>query len=286
MAARDPAAGVGLPGPGTYESKLDMTGGGFLGDAPSYTLAARRRNEGKGVEASPGPIYTPRSLTATSHGPVGDAPKYGFGSQQRFCELKGTGPAPGHYTMTSTVGTAPPTVHGAPKISFGLQAQRESTEKTQGNVYISEYHAKESNFAMHSPGPLKYNIEDTLGVYSMDTMQPNSPRYSMRSRLGAAKAPGRDPANLPGPAAYNKPSAFGDQPDSSQPSASAFSFGKSVRVRPEINPSAAPFLGKEMAFAYSGVASPGPCKYDTRTPRGSKERATPSYAFGREDRFG
>eukprot|EP00965_Chrysotila_dentata_P211671 6186585-Pleurochrysis_carterae.AAC.8 len=35
----------------------------------------------------------------------------------------------------------------------------------------------------------------------------------------------------------------------------------------------------------AGLHSPGPCNYETRTPRGSRERSAPGFRFGSDDRF-
>ena len=31
-----------LPGPGTYKHEIDNTGGGYMGDAPCYSMGARK----------------------------------------------------------------------------------------------------------------------------------------------------------------------------------------------------------------------------------------------------
>jgi len=272
-----------VPGPGTYVHETTQRGAGRLGDAPMYSLSPRSAVP-KAAEISPGPIYSTRVLTPRSEGSFGDqSAKFGFGTQGRLGTALGVGPGPGSYTSHTSIGLAT-------KIGIGTARQREYRERTRGNCFVSESHASKSNYGMHSPGPLHYTIEDNgaTGNLSSRSVEPNSPRYSMRARLS-------DPANAtnrartanqtPAPSAYTKPSSFGGQTQSGNPSSSAFSSGNSCRETPEDNIHATPFAGKGHARENLGVHSPGPCKYETRTKRGSRDPAAPGFSFGSEGRF-
>ena len=82
----------------------------------------------------------------------------------------------------------------------------------------SQAHANKSNYGEHSPGPSVYNIQESLGANLVGTMQPNSPRYTMRPRLANYQPPGGSPGKevQPGPGTYNQTTAFGNQIPSSR----------------------------------------------------------------------
>ena len=137
--------GIEIPGPGTYNHATDQRGGNYLGDAPSYTMGARK-SVPKADSASPGPVYSPRTLTPTSQGPMGDAPQYSFGNSKRFMAGQSGPPGPGQYAQTqSRTGTGP---MDGPKYGFGTSSQRVNITP-QGNRFISKDHASKSNYAVH-----------------------------------------------------------------------------------------------------------------------------------------
>jgi len=85
---------VVIPGPGSYSPPTDQRGGNYLGDAPAYSMGARKAVP-KADDSSPGPVYSPRLLTPHSQGPMGDAPLYSFGNSKRFMAAVSGDPGPG-----------------------------------------------------------------------------------------------------------------------------------------------------------------------------------------------
>ena len=128
---------VNLPGPGSYSPPTDQRGGNYLGDAPSYSMGARKAVP-KADAASPGPVYSPRLLTPMSHGPMGDAAQYSFGNSKRFMTALSGDPGPGQYPQVSTrVGGS--LLGDAPKYGFGTSLQREPNDPTKkGKRFISK----------------------------------------------------------------------------------------------------------------------------------------------------
>ena len=137
----------------------------------------------------------------------------------------------------------------APKYGFGTASQRVSSELAKGNRFISKEHANKANFAVHSPGPLAYTLGDALGTTASGTGGPNSPRYTMRPRLMGYQPSGTAATSAsidqPGPGTYNASMSFGAQVHSARNSAACFSFGTSVRNRPELHPKKTMYIGKD-----------------------------------------
>ena len=145
---RVPGGVPDIPGPGSYNHISDQRGGGFLGDAPSFTMGARK-SVPRPDDASPGPLYSPRMLTSVATGPMGDAPEFSFGSSKRFPD-SGTGdPGPGQY-MQSTTRIGGSLLGDAPKYGFG-------TDERFNRL------ARQLNDAAESPGPGSYDDKGILG---------------------------------------------------------------------------------------------------------------------------
>ena len=123
-------AALEIPGPGTYDSSTDQGGGGYLGDAPCYSMGARK-SVPKPDDASPGPVYSPRVLTASATGPIGDAAQYSFGSSKRFEAVGSFMPGPGQYESNSTR-TGGSLIGDAAKYGFGTSMQRPTSEHQHG----------------------------------------------------------------------------------------------------------------------------------------------------------
>jgi len=286
------SSGNELPGPGTYNHITDNEGGNYLGDAPAYTMGARKAVP-KPDDASPGPVYSPRCITPRASGPIGDAPQYAFGSSKRFEAGADSRPGPGTYNQDSTrVGGT--MLGDAPKFGFGTSSQRVASELAKGNRFISKEHANKANYAVHSPGPLAYTLQDQVGGVVTGGSDPNSPRYTMRPRLvgyqPSGTAAGSASVDQPGPGTYNASMAFGSQVHSARNSAASFSFGTSVRHRPELQPKKTMYIGKAYERQNWGIHSPGPSQYTTKATVGSNQvvpqyKASPAFAFGSEDRF-
>jgi len=176
----------------------------------------------------------------------------------------------------------------APKFSFGTSAQRVASELSRGNRFISKEHATKSNYAVHSPGPLVYKVQDSLGQSMVGSGAPNSPRYSMRPRL-AGRGNGTDAGiDQPGPGTYVQSPSFGAQVNSARASASSFSFGTSTRTRPELQPKKTQYIGKDYERQNWGINSPGPAIYDTKHTVGQaplQYKSQPAFSFGSESRF-
>lgn len=245
-----------IPGPGTYNHVTDHHGSGFLGDAPCFSMGSRKTVP-KPDDASPGPVYSPRMLTPHASGPIGDAALYSFGTSKRF-EAGGSGdPGPGQYAQQSTRmgGTL---MGDAPKFGFGTSSQRVANELSRGNRFISKEHATKSNYAVHSPGPLVYKMQDGFGTAMVGSGAPNSPRYSMRPRLsGRGNGTGAEGGiDQPGPGTYAQSPSFGAQVNSARASASSFSFGTSTRTRPELQPKKTMYIGKDYERQNWGTGSP------------------------------
>ena len=152
------------PGPGTYKTFQDQFGGGWMGDAPAFTMSARKRQP-KVDDASPGPIYSPRTLTHEGVGPMGDAPQFSFGNSTRFASGEGIVPGPGKYPQVTTRNGSG-MMGDAAKYSFGTSPQREpyNGKDVRGKRFISKEHAEKSNFGLNSPGQI-YTRNDELGTY-------------------------------------------------------------------------------------------------------------------------
>ena len=213
------SSGMPLPGPGTYSHTTNNVGGGYLGDAPMYTMGARKILA-KPDDASPGPVYSPRMITPHASGPIGDAPEFSFGSSKRFSSADTGDPGPGKYDQLSTrVGGS--MLGDAPKYGFGTAVQRVAPDPKKSGRYISKEHANKSNYALHSPGPLMYHLGSEIGQERSGSGGPNSPRYTMRPRLmgTSALATGGGGVDQPGPGTYNSANAFGAQvrPRATQP---------------------------------------------------------------------
>eukprot|EP00326_Haptolina_ericina_P007896 CAMPEP_0181205778 /NCGR_PEP_ID=MMETSP1096-20121128/20661_1 /TAXON_ID=156174 ORGANISM="Chrysochromulina ericina, Strain CCMP281" /NCGR_SAMPLE_ID=MMETSP1096 /ASSEMBLY_ACC=CAM_ASM_000453 /LENGTH=302 /DNA_ID=CAMNT_0023296589 /DNA_START=25 /DNA_END=933 /DNA_ORIENTATION=- len=286
-----------IPGPGTYSQVIDHHGYTPIGDAPKYSMGARKVAY-KADGNSPGPIYSPQVITPTAHGPVGDAPQYSFGNSKRHAAtVVGGDPGPGQYAQicmrdgTGLLGTS------TPKYGFGSSAQREPnvsprhTRSSTGPRFVSKEHASKANYGIHSPGPLKYQLNDGLGTYFSGTdATPNSARYTMRPRLENYQPPGAPKGGQPGPGTYNALGAFGNQQHSARATAASFGFGTSERHRPELQPKKTMYVGKDFERQNLGVNSPGPCKYAIKQTLGpgaavGMVKVTPSWSFGGEDRF-
>ena len=193
----------------------------------------------------------------------------------------------GQYEAPSSLGEVP-VYPKAPKFGFNKAKQREqclAPDAGTRNAFLSEKHAVHTNKGVHSPGPLKYNQQDLSGIAQPSTTHPNSPRYTIRGhvcKLGASKP--EDLKNQPGPGLYEQPSSFGSQTHSARPSSCSFSFSHSTRPKPaEMGKSG--YLGKDMESGNFGLHSPGPCTYETRSKRGSREPAAPAFSFGGESRW-
>lgn len=235
-----------IPGPGAYSHSTDQTASGFLGDAPCYSMGARK-SVPRPDDASPGPIYSPRILTADSTGPMGDAEQYSFGSSKRFESGASYNPGPGQYEAVSTrIGGS--LIGDAAKYGFGTSIQRPTSQHGKGQRFISKEHATKSNYAQASPGPLAYKQQETLGSQLVGTGVANSPRYTIRPRLdsyqpnGTASGSGSD---RPGPGKYNQSMSIGNQVASTRNTAASFSFGTSERHRPEVSPGKTAYIGKD-----------------------------------------
>lgn len=296
MSNRDPArermtSGNDLPGPGTYSTMSDQRGGGFLGDAPSYSMGARKVLP-KPDDQSPGPVYSPRMTTSKADGPMGDAAEYSFGSSKRWDNAKDGFPGPGTYAQVSTrVGGS--MLGDAPKYGFGTSPQRVATTGGKGTKFLSKEHAFKSNYGAHSPGPMIYKITDGLGQQLTGTGQSNSPRYTMRPRLVGYQPSGTSAAgsavDQPGPGTYAASAAFGQQVHSARNSAASFSFGSSVRTRPELHPKKTQYIGKDYERQNWGINSPGPMQYSQKGTIGAnadpRKKQSASFSFGSESRF-
>ena len=155
------------------------------------------------------------------------------------------------------------------------------------NTFISEKHAAHTNLGVHSPGPLKYNQQDLSGIAAGNsTTHPNSPRYTIRGhvcKLGASSQDEKQPR--PGPGVYETPSSFGSQTHSARPSSCSFSFSQQTRPHEKKDLGKSAYMGKDMETPNFGLHSPGPCTYETRSKRGSREPAAPSFSFGSESRW-
>ena len=294
MSKPDPlraSSGMELPGPGTYNHSVDQRGGGYLGDAPYYTMGARKAVP-KPDDQSPGPVYSPRLITPHASGMIGDAAQYSFGSSKRWDTAKDGDPGPGQYSQNSTrVGGS--LMGDAPKYGFGTSSQRVMSENSRGARFISKEHAYKANYAIHSPGPLVYKQQEGLGQQLTGTGQPNSPRYTMRPRLVGYQPSGTSSSggavDQPGPGTYSASMAFGSQVHSARNSAASFSFGTSVRHRPEIHPKKTQYIGKDYERQNWGINSPGPMQYSAKAtigPNGAPQyKTSAAYSFGSESRF-
>ena len=120
------SSGMPLPGPGTYSHTTNNVGGGYLGDAPMYTMGARKILA-KPDDASPGPVYSPRSA-----GQTGDAPQYTFGTARKDNTGRSRTPGPGDYT-TTTNSRGASSMGDSPRYGFGTSPQREATHSPRGN---------------------------------------------------------------------------------------------------------------------------------------------------------
>jgi len=289
-----------IPGPGTYNHATDQRGGNYLGDAPAYSMGARKAvytADGN----SPGPVYSPEKIVSpTGQCRIGDTSNpnlFSFGNSKRFLgATTGGDPGPGQYPQSCTrTGTG--MLGDAPKYGFGTSAQREvnvsprGTRSSTGPRFISKEHAAKANFSIHSPGPLLYNPTEGLGVQLSGTGQPNSPRYTMRPRLANYQPPGGTAkGGPPGPGTYNAMTAFGAQSHSARATAASFGFGTSERHRPELQPKKTAYIGKEFERQNWGIHSPGPSMYATRQTIGpgagvGQVKVSPSFSFGGESRF-
>ena len=281
-------ADLDVPGPGSYGPGIDQRGSGFLGDAPMYSMGARKAVP-KPDDASPGPVYSPRVITPGASGPIGDAAQYSFGSSKRWESMPMKEPGPGQYAQNSTrVGGT--MLGDAAKYSFGTSSQRPMGDLAKGQRFISKEHALKSNYATQSPGPLKYNVTTELGsqLVASGAGGPNSPRYTMRPRLEGQTAMSASPRDQPGPATYNQATAFGQQVSSARNTGANYSFGTSERHRPETHPKKTVYIGKDFEKALYGTISPGPSRYDAKSTVGvapPNYKQSSSFSFNRESRF-
>ena len=246
-----------IPGPGSYNAATNQYGAGFLSDAPSFSMGARKAVP-RPDDASPGPVYSPRVITPGSTGPIGDAAQYSFGSSKRWEPLSSKEPGPGQYAATSLRNGG--TLMGdAAKYSFGTSTQRPGDNISKGQRFISKEHAFKANYAAHSPGPLKYNTNTEFAAQLSGSGAANSPRYTMRPRLEGYQPSGNgvSPRDQPGPGKYNSATAFGMQVSSARGTAACFSFGTSERHRPEIHPKKTTYIGKDFERQNWGIHSPG-----------------------------
>lgn len=278
---RVPGGVPDIPGPGTYNHVSDQYGSGYLGDAPSFSMGARKAVP-RPDDASPGPVYSPMMLTPNAAGKIGDAPQFSFGSSKRFVGGDTGDPGPGRYAQNTTrKGSS--LLGDAPKYGFGTSAQRVQKD----NRYISKEHSNKSNYGAGSPGPMAYKLQEGLGQVQTGTCQPNSPRYTMRPRLVGHNPVGGGGArsiDLPAPGAYKADEAIGPQVHSARSTAASFSFTQSGRHRPELAPKKTQYIGKDYERQNLGIHSPGPQQYSTsHTP--TAYRNQPSYTFSTESRF-
>ena len=282
-----------IPGPGAYEVNCDQRSGGVLGaGVPKFSMAAKTAIL-RGGQMSPGPKYSPRTTRAGVHinDPAEkesfDAPKFTFGTS-RLPARHNKIPGPGQYESPSSLGEVP-VYPKAPNFGFNKAKQREqclSPEAGTRNAFLSEKHAVHTNKGVHSPGPLKYNQQDLSGIAQPSTTHPNSPRYTIRGhvcKLGASNQ--KDLQNRPGPGLYETPSSFGSQTHSAHPSSCSFSFSHQNRPHEQKDLGKSAYMGKEMESGNFGLHSPGPCTYETRSKRGSREPAAPAFSFGGESRW-
>ena len=65
--AKEFGSQLDIPGPGSYDNATDQKASGYLGDAPCYSMGARKAVP-KPDDTSPGPVYSPRVLTPGSTG--------------------------------------------------------------------------------------------------------------------------------------------------------------------------------------------------------------------------
>ena len=128
--AKEFGSQLDIPGPGSYDNATDQRASGYLGDAPCYSMGARKAVP-KPDDASPGPVYSPRILTPGSTGPIGDAAQYSFGSSKRFEPGTSKDPGPGQYEQSSTrVGGS--LIGDAAKYGFGTSSQRPAGDLARG----------------------------------------------------------------------------------------------------------------------------------------------------------
>lgn len=232
---------------------------------------------------------------------MGDGSKYTFGSSRDPGQLGGTSrktnaskaPGPGDYD-THTTAKGASSLGDSPRYGFGTATQRE-THSARGRRFISNRHAKTSNFGTQSPGPMLYQMQDGFNTDLVDSPRANSPRYSFRPKLPNYQTATASPAisaRSPGPGSYNQDGAFGTQARSGVRSAGGYSFGSSERQSPGENYKKNPYMGRDFHHANLCVHSPGPLVYPSRstigtesTKAGGKFKAPPSFSFGTEDRF-
>lgn len=115
-----------IPGPGSYSVGTNQKGGGYIGDAPSFSMAGRKAAP-RAAAASPGPVYSPRSA-----GQTGDAPQYTFGTARKDNTGRSRTPGPGDYT-TTTNSRGASSMGDSPRYGFGTSPQREATHSPRGN---------------------------------------------------------------------------------------------------------------------------------------------------------
>lgn len=280
-----------IPGPGAYAVTCDQRSGGAIGvDAPKYTMAKRTAHVKCG-QNSPGPMYSPRTTRSGTHlcdlGGSFDAPQYTFGTS-RAAAIFNTVPGPGCYEAPGSLDEVP-VYPKAPTFGFSKAKQREESlnhEVGTRNPFVSEQHAARTNLGVHSPGPLKYNQQDLSGIAHTSHTHPNSPRYTIRGhvcKIGGSNP--KDHKHQPGPGMYDQPSSFGSQTHSARPSSKCFSFSHMTRPSQQKEQSKGSYMGKAMESQNYGAHSPGPCTYETRSKRGSREPNAPSFSFGAESRF-
>ena len=137
-----------------------------------------------------------------------------------------------------------------------------------------------------------YKITDGLGQQLTGTGQSNSPRYTMRPRLVGYQPSGTSAAgsavDQPGPGTYAASAAFGQQVHSARNSAASFSFGSSVRTRPELHPKKTQYIGKDYERQNWGINSPGPMQYSQGVIGANadpRKKQSASFSFGSESRF-
>ena len=114
-----------VPGPGTYSVNSDQKCGGYMGDAPQYSLTGRKGMP-RPEPASPGPVYSPRAA-----GNMGDAPQYTFGGSRKEA-IDVRSPGPNHYTTTINC-RGNSSIGDPPKFGFGTSPQREASHSPRGN---------------------------------------------------------------------------------------------------------------------------------------------------------
>ena len=90
--------------------------------------------------------------------------------------------------------------------------------------------------------------KETFGKEMSASMQPNSPRYTMRPKFDTdqynARANGKQ-TDQPGPGKYNTSMSLGTQVSSNRTSVPSFSFGTMERHHPEIDPKKTVYIGKD-----------------------------------------